>query len=60
LALDQVLDKGRFTIQELEVLCPGVNRRTLQRDLRFMIARQLLATEGRTNRQEYVPGEGVV
>ena len=59
LALGHVLEHGRLTIQEFEVLCPGANRRTLQRDLRDMIEKGLLATEGRTNRLEYVTGQGV-
>lgn len=59
LALGHVLEHGRLTIQELEGLCPGANRRTLQRDLRDMIEKGLLATEGRTNRLEYVAGQGV-
>jgi len=59
IALGWVLDEGRLTIQELEALCPGVNRRTLQRDLRAMVEKGLLATEGQTNRLEYVAGRGV-
>lgn len=59
LALGHVLEHGRLTIQEFEALCPGANRRTLQRDLRDMIEKGLLATEGRTNRLEYVAGQGV-
>ena len=59
LALGRVLDEGRLIIQEFEALCPGVNRRTLQRDLRAMIENGLLATEGQTNRLEYIAGKGV-
>ncbi|HVS09809.1 MAG TPA: Fic family protein [Planctomycetota bacterium] len=59
LALGHVLDEGRLTIQEFEALCPGVNRRTLQRDLRDMVEKRLLATEGRANRLEYLRGKGV-
>ncbi len=33
--------------------------RTLQRDLRAMVEKGLLATEGQTNRLEYVAGEGL-
>jgi hypothetical protein len=36
-----------------------VNRRTLQRDLREMVDKRLLATAGQTNRLEYVAGKGV-
>lgn len=59
LALGHVMEHGRLTIQALEALCPGVNRRTLQRDLKAMVEKGLLATEGQTNRLEYVAGNGV-
>jgi Fic family protein len=58
LALDRVLDQGRITIGNFATLCPGVNRRTLQRDLRDMVEKGLLATVGRTNNLEYVAGKG--
>ncbi len=41
LALGRVLDQGRLTIQEFATLCPGVNRRTLQRNLRDMVEKGL-------------------
>lgn len=46
LALGHVFDGGRLTIQAFEALCPGVNRRTLQRDLKAMVAKGLLAEKG--------------
>ncbi len=46
LALGRVLEAGRLTIQELEVLCPGVNRRTLQRDLKSLLDKGLLVEAG--------------
>jgi Fic family protein len=46
LALGRVLDEGRLTIQELEALCPRVNRRTLQRDLKTMVDKGLLVEQG--------------
>jgi predicted MFS family arabinose efflux permease len=48
-ALEFVLRNGRLTIQDYEGLCPGVTRRTLQRDLRALAAKGLLAQEGATN-----------
>ena len=60
LAMGHVLDQGRLTIQDFATLCPGVNRRTLQRDLRNMVEKGLLATGGQTNRLEYVAGKGVM
>ena len=59
LALGHVMEGAKLTIQELEQLCPGVNRRTLQRDLQGLIEKGLLAAEGHTNRLEYVIGKGV-
>ncbi|MBU4178403.1 MAG: Fic family protein, partial [Actinobacteria bacterium] len=46
LALGHVLDHGELTIQDYEWLCPDVNRRTLQRDLRAMVAGGLLVEIG--------------
>ena len=59
LALGRVLEAGRLTIQELEALCPGVNRRTLQRDLQALVVKGLLTARGQTNRMEYIAGRGV-
>jgi Fic family protein len=59
LALGRVLDEGRLTIQELAALCPGVNRRTLQRDLKGLVEKCLLVPKGQTNRLEYVVGKEV-
>jgi Fic family protein len=59
LALGRVFEAGRLTIQEFETLCPGVNRRTLQRDLQALVVKGLLAARGQTNRMEYVAGKGV-
>lgn len=38
-----------LTIQDFEGLCPDVNRRSLQRDLKVMIDMGLLTSEGATN-----------
>ena len=46
LALDHVLDHGRLTIGGFAALCPGVNRRTLQRDLKSMVEKGLLVEAG--------------
>jgi len=45
-ALGHILDHERLTIQELQDLCPGVNRRTLQRDLKSMLDKGLLVERG--------------
>ena len=53
LALAHVMEHGGMTIQEYEVLCEGVNRRTLQRDLKGLLDKGLLEAEGATNRLQY-------
>lgn len=45
-ALGQVMEHGSMTIQDYETLCPGVNRRSLQRDLKTMLDKGLLNESG--------------
>lgn len=52
-ALRHLLESGGLTIQDFERLCPGTNRRTLQRDLRTMLQKGLIVGEGATNRLIY-------
>jgi len=52
-ALDCIVTQGNMTIQDFERLCPEVNRRTLQRDLKEMINKGLLFSEGATNQLIY-------
>ena len=59
LALRYVMEYGRVTIGEFEHLCPGIQRRTLQRDLRGLIEKGLVLRQGSTNRLEYVLADGV-
>jgi len=42
-ALGHILQKGSLTIQEYEELLPGASRRSLQRDLRALVEKGLLA-----------------
>ncbi len=53
-AIGCLLLYGRLTIQGYERLCPEVNRRSLQRDLKIMIEKELLAAEGSTNQLVYI------
>jgi Fic family protein len=53
LALDHILDEGNLTIQAYEFLCPEINRRSLQRDLKKMVDDGLLVSEGATNKLVY-------
>jgi len=52
-ALTHILEHGSLTIQDFEVLCPEVNRRSLQRDLKVMVDIGLLVSEGATNKLVY-------
>ena len=53
IALELALGQGEFQIQDFVVKCPGVHRRSLQRDLRTLIRKGVLLTEGATNRLVY-------
>lgn len=57
-ALGHVMEQGRIVIQDFEALCPGVHRRSLQRDLKGLVELGLLKAEGATNQLHYVVGEG--
>jgi len=52
-ALGHLLEHGSLTIQDFERLCPEVNRRSLQRDLKAMVDRGLVVTEGETHHLLY-------
>jgi len=57
-AMGHVLEHGTMTIQDFESLCPDVNRRSLQRDLRVLVEMNLLVSEGATNKLVYRRKEG--
>jgi Fic family protein len=52
-ALDWLVERGSMTIQEFQSLCPQVNRRSLQRDLKDMVEAGLVVSEGATNQLVY-------
>jgi len=52
-ALGYILEHGRLIIKDFEGLCPKVNRRSLQRDLKAMVDRGLIITEGETHHLLY-------
>ncbi len=52
-ALGHILEHGSLTIQDFEGLCPDVNRRSLQRDLKAMVDHGLIVSEGETHRLLY-------
>lgn len=55
LILKYVCRNSEITIQNCEAMFPNISRRTLQRDLKTMIERKLLLSEGSTNRCYYRP-----
>jgi Fic family protein len=52
-ALEYIQEHGSLAIQDFERLCPEVNRRSLQRDLKAMVDVGLLVSEAATNQLVY-------
>jgi Fic family protein len=52
-ALGHIIQHGKLTIRDFEALCPTVNRRSLQRDLKGMLDKNLITAEGATNQLVY-------
>jgi Fic family protein len=48
-ALQEIFQNRELTIKRYEELCPNVNRRTLQRELKQMIEKGILMTKGATH-----------
>jgi len=56
-ALGYLLQHGKLSIQDFGALCPSVNRRSLQRDLKGMLDKNLITAVGATNQLVYrLPG----
>jgi len=53
-ALRFLLDHSEMHIRDIEALCPGVNRRTLQRDLQQMEDRGLVGRKGAARQSLYI------
>ncbi len=56
-AVGYVVANGSMTIQDFERLCPEVNRRSLQRDLKKLVDRGLLVARGETHNLLYLPAK---
>lgn len=52
-ALSHLIEHSKLTIQEFETLCPEANRRSLQRDIKLLMKKELLIVEGATNQLIY-------
>lgn len=53
LAVGVLLERGEIGIEEFEALAPGVNRRTLQRDLGGLVKRGLVVARGAARSARY-------
>lgn len=53
LAVGYLLENPELRIEDFELLCPKVNRRTLQRDLRGMLENGVLKAKGAARAVEY-------
>lgn len=53
-AIEFLLKNGTLAIQDFEELCPGINRRSLQRDLKGMLDKELISSKGATNKLTYI------
>lgn len=53
LAMEYMTTEGSLSIQEFEKLCPGVTRRTLQRELRDLIDKKIIISVGATSNLIY-------
>ncbi len=52
-ALGFLLQNAKLTIQDFEGICRGVNRRSLQRDIKDLLNKVLVISQGATHLQEY-------
>ncbi len=46
MALAYLFEQGKITIQEYEALCPKISRRTLQRDFKYMLEKNVIREKG--------------
>ena len=53
IAIGYIIENGWINIQNYEDLCPDVNKRTLQRELKELIEKNILYVEGATNNRLY-------
>jgi len=53
-AVDFALTTGKISMKEFEELCKGTARRTLERDMKALVGKNIFIPEGSTNRLVYV------
>ncbi|GJM07256.1 MAG: cell division protein Fic [marine bacterium B5-7] len=54
LAITHILEHRHLGIQEFEDLCPGLSRRTLQRELKVLLDANIIEGEGSTSDKRYI------
>lgn len=59
LVLGYLITHDEMHIRDMETICPGVNRRTLQRDLKQLENLGLIRRKGSARQSFYVPGERI-
>jgi Fic family protein len=52
--IDFALTKGTISMKEFEHICKGATRRTLERDIKAMVEKNIFKPEGATNKLVYV------
>lgn len=53
IVMEYITKHGSLAIQEFEEICPGVTRRTLQRELRELVKKEIIEVTGATSRLVY-------
>lgn len=53
-ALEHIIEHGQINMQELSVLSPNVNKRTLQREMKVLIEKSIVESQGATNKLIYL------
>lgn len=59
LAMRHAVEHEGLTLKELAGLCKGAPRRTLQRELKGLVDKGLLVSQGATNKLRYVPSKAL-
>ena len=57
--VEHLLQHSELRIEEFEALCPGVNRRPLQRDLQAMVGRREITASGAARAAKYSLGSRI-
>ncbi len=53
-AMEHIIEHGKINMQEFSLLYPDVNKRTLQREMKAMVGKNIVESQGATNKLIYV------